>query len=137
MVKILAACGNDCSACPRHLPKTEEELKRTAELWEKIGYRDRVVSTEEISCVGCSPDNWCRYQIIQCVSEKEISDRGKCRQYPCAKIEECFATSRLFIPSCRKVCNPEEYQMLVSAFFEKKKNLDRSAEENGFCTELQ
>ena len=35
MVKILAACGNDCSACPRHLPKTEEELKRTAELWEK------------------------------------------------------------------------------------------------------
>ncbi len=137
MVKILAACGNDCSACPRHLPKTEEELKRTAELWEKIGYRDRVVSTEEISCVGCSPDNWCRYQIIQCVSEKEISDCGKCRQYPCAKIEECFATSRLFIPSCRKVCNPEEYQMLVSAFFEKKKNLDRSAEENGFCTELQ
>lgn len=137
MVKILAACGNDCSACPRHLPKTEEELKRTAELWEKIGYRDCVVSTEEISCVGCSPDNWCRYQIIQCVSEKEISDCGKCRQYPCAKIEECFATTRLFIPSCRKVCNPEEYQMLVSAFFEKKKNLDRSAEENGFCTELQ
>ena len=137
MVKILAACGNDCSACPRHLPKTEEELKRTAELWEKIGYRDRVVSTEEISCVGCSPDNWCRYQIIQCVSEKEISDCGKCRQYPCAKIEECFETTRLFIPSCKKVCNLEEYQMLVSAFFEKKKNLDRSAEENGFCTELQ
>ena len=137
MVEILAACGNDCSACPRHLPKTEEELKRTAELWEKIGYRDRVVSTKEISCVGCSPDNWCRYQIIQCVSEKEISDCGKCRQYPCAKIEECFETTRLFIPSCKKVCNPEEYQMLVSAFFEKKKNLDRSAEENGFCTELQ
>lgn len=132
MVKILAACGNDCSACPRHLPKTEEELKRTAELWEKIGYRDRVVSNEEISCDGCSTDNWCRYQIVQCVSEKEISDCGKCRRYPCAKIETCFETTQLFIPPCKKACNPEEYQMLVSAFFEKKKNLDLSAKENTF-----
>ena len=45
--KIIAACGNDCAACPRYTAppyeKTEAQLRRTAELWQKIGYRDRVV----------------------------------------------------------------------------------------------
>ncbi|MBR3246082.1 MAG: GNAT family N-acetyltransferase, partial [Parasporobacterium sp.] len=39
--KIIAACGNDCAACPRYTTypyeKTEEELHHTAELWMKIG----------------------------------------------------------------------------------------------------
>ena len=39
--KVLAACGNDCSFCPRYVSppyeKTEEELHHTAELWKKIG----------------------------------------------------------------------------------------------------
>ena len=37
MDKIISACGNDCSLCPRHVPKTDDELRRTAELWMKIG----------------------------------------------------------------------------------------------------
>lgn len=56
MQKIIAACGNDCSACPRYVAppyeKSDEELKYTAELWLEIGYRDRLVSNEEISCIG-------------------------------------------------------------------------------------
>ena len=40
--RIMAACGNDCSACPRYIKepyvKTEAELVHTAELWYKIGY---------------------------------------------------------------------------------------------------
>ena len=59
-MKILAACGNDCSVCPRYtaLPyeKTGEELQHTAELWMKIGYRDHVVTNDEIACSGCRPD---------------------------------------------------------------------------------
>ena len=38
--KIIAACGNDCAACPRYIAhpyeKTSEELQHTAELWMKI-----------------------------------------------------------------------------------------------------
>ncbi len=49
--KIIAACGNDCAACPRYVghpyEKTGEELRRTAELWMKIGYRDHLVTNEE------------------------------------------------------------------------------------------
>ena len=59
--RILAACGNDCSVCPRYIKepyvKTEIELAHTAELWYKIGYRDYIVTNEEISCTGCKEDN--------------------------------------------------------------------------------
>ena len=59
--RIIAACGNDCSACHRYVgvsyEKTEEELHHTAEQWDKIGYRDHVVSNEEIACTGCKPEN--------------------------------------------------------------------------------
>ena len=58
MNRIIAACGNDCSACPRYVAhpyeKTEEELRHTAELWMKIGYRDHIVTNEEISCRDAS-----------------------------------------------------------------------------------
>ena len=75
--RIIAACGNDCSACPRYVAhpyeKTEEELQHTAELWMKIGYRDHIVTNEEISCTGCKPENWCRYHVIGCCRDKGIS----------------------------------------------------------------
>lgn len=34
--------------------KTEAQLKHTAKLWMKIGYRDHVVTNDEISCSGCN-----------------------------------------------------------------------------------
>lgn len=49
MKSVIAACGNHCSVCPRMLPKTDAELKATAELWYKIGYRDQVVSNIVLS----------------------------------------------------------------------------------------
>ena len=61
------------AACPRYnvhpYEKTEAELHHTAELWMKIGYRDRIVSNEEIACTGCSPENWCRYRVVKCCVE--------------------------------------------------------------------
>ena len=122
--EIISACGNDCSQCPRHLPKTEEDLQTTAELWFKIGYRDRVVSNREISCTGCCINNWCRYEIIKCVTEKNISTCGSCSSYPCTKIEACFSITKSFAPECRKHCNDEEFARFTKAFFEKKENLD-------------
>ena len=125
--RILAACGNDCAACPRHLPKRSEELRHTAELWRKIGYRDHIVSTEEISCTGCKPENWCRYDVIQCAAEKQVPDCGKCGEYPCEKIRACFEVTESFRAACRAVCDPQEWNTMEKAFFEKKKNLDSNA----------
>ncbi len=126
--RIIAACGNDCSACPRYTAapyeKTEEELRHTAELWMKIGYRDHVVSAEEISCKGCSTDNWCRYHVVKCCTEKGITNCAECSAYPCGNLKDCFAVTASFEPDCRKACTKEEYEEIRKAFFEKEKNLD-------------
>ena len=128
MSKVLAACGNDCASCPRYVAhpyeKSEEELQHTAELWMKIGYRDHVVSNEEIECHGCKAGNWCRYGIVECTSKKGIKNCGECSEYPCAKISECFEVTTTFEEAIKNVCSKEEYEMLKKAYFEKKQNLD-------------
>ncbi|WP_365717825.1 DUF3795 domain-containing protein [Ruminococcus sp.] len=72
---MLASCGNDCLVCARYnkppYEKTNEQLHHTAELWFKIGYRDKVVSNEEISCSSCTTDNWCRYHVLRATIIKE------------------------------------------------------------------
>lgn len=129
MRKMIAACGNDCSSCPRYAAhpyeKTEDELLHTAELWMKIGYRDRVVSNEEISCKGCGPENWCRYHIVKCCADRGIKTCAECAEYPCKNTEECFAVTKSFEPACRQVCTGEEYERLKKAFFEKEQNLGK------------
>ena len=127
MSKIIAACGNDCSACPRYVAhpyeKTEAELRHTAELWRRIGYRDRIVSNEEISCRGCRPENWCRYHVAGCCEEKRISSCAQCERYPCGNMKECFEVTKSFEPQCREACTGEEYNRMKKAFFEKEQNL--------------
>ena len=126
--KIIAACGNDCAECPRFLPKTGNELHNTATLWHKIGYRDHVVTNEEISCDGCKKENWCRYEIISCTSQKNIHNCGECKEYPCIKISTAFEKTMVFEPKCREICTDEEYAVMSKAFFEKKKNLDDASD---------
>ena len=125
--KIIAACGNDCAACPRYTKppfgKSAGELHKTAVLWHKIGYRNSVVSNEEIACTGCTVDNWCRYNIVKCVSEKQIDNCGQCENYPCEKITDCFKVTKSFIPACQAACSDEEFAMMKRAFFEKEENL--------------
>lgn len=127
MEKIIAACGNDCAACPRYVAhpyeKTDEELRHTAQLWMKIGYRDHIVTDEEISWRGCKPENWCRYRVVKCCEDRGIKTCADCRKYPCDNMKECFEVTRSFMPKCREVCTDEEFQQLNTAFFEKEKNL--------------
>ena len=129
MEKIIAACGNDCAACPRYVAhpyeKTDEELRHTAKLWMKIGYRDHLVTNEEISCTGCKPENRCRYRVIKCCADRGVETCADCREYPCDNKKKCFEVTRSFIPKCREVCTEEEYQQLNTAFFEKEKNLNK------------
>ena len=125
--KIIAACGNDCAVCPRYtahpFEKTEEELRHTAELWMKIGYRDHIVSNEEIACYGCKPENWCRYRVVKCCEDRGIKTCGSCSEFPCDNMKECFTVTKSFAPMCRQVCTEDEYKRLEKAFFEKEKNL--------------
>ncbi|MBQ6517701.1 MAG: DUF3795 domain-containing protein [Anaerolineaceae bacterium] len=127
--KIIAGCGNDCAACPRYVAhpyeKTHKELRRTAELWMKIGYRDKIVSVEEISCTGCKPENWCRYGVVRCCENRGIKTCAECGEYPCKIMKECFAVTKSFEPKCREVCTAEEYRQLKTAFFEKEINLSK------------
>lgn len=129
MDRILAACGNDCLACPRYVmhpyEKSEEELHHTAELWMKIGYRDHVVTNEEIACTGCKPENWCRYHVAKCCDKKGIKTCAGCDEYPCNNMKECFRVIESFEVKCRSVCTEEEYESLKKAFFEKADNLSR------------
>ena len=121
--KIIAACGNDCTGCPRYTAypyeKMEEELHHTAELWMKIGYRDHVVTNEEIACSGCKLENWCRYRVVKCCEERGTRNCGECGEYPCNNMKECFEVTKSFEPMCRKVCTDEEYRQLKKAFFKK------------------
>ena len=127
--KIIAACGNDCSACPRYIAplyeKTAEELRRTAELWMRIGYRDHVVSTEEISCAGCGTGNWCRYHVVTCCREKGIETCAPCAEYPCERMKKWFLITKSFEPRCREACTEREYEQLKRAYFEKEQNLSQ------------
>lgn len=128
MSRVIAACGNDCSVCPRYTAhpyeKTENELYRTSELWMKIGYRNTIVSNEEISCAGCQPENWCRYHVVNCCENKDIKNCSQCTEYPCKNMKECFTVTKSFEPKCRDACTVEEYEQLKKAFFEKEKNLN-------------
>ena len=127
--KIIAACGNDCAACPRYtahpFEKSENELRHTAELWMKIGYRDHIVTNGEIACAGCRPENQCRYNVVNCCAEKGLKTCAECADYPCERMKECFRITQSFEPMCREVCTDEEYEQMKKAFFEKEYNLSR------------
>jgi hypothetical protein len=134
MEKRIAACGNDCLSCPRYsaapFEKAEEDLRYTARLWQKIGYRDTIVSAEEIRCAGCSPQNPCRYHVAACCAQRSIPACGVCGSYPCETIRAYFSVTESFEPGCREVCTAGEYEKIRRAFFEKKQNLDEMLDEN-------
>jgi len=128
-IKIIAACGNDCAACPRYnahpYEKTETELRHTAELWMKIGYRDRIVSNEEIACSGCSSHKQCTYQLIECTKEHGVSKCSQCARFPCQKIQDMLTRSAAYQKRCAEVCSETEFRLLEKAFFDKENLLMR------------
>ncbi|WP_088186649.1 DUF3795 domain-containing protein [Desulfosporosinus sp. FKA] len=123
----LSYCGNDCSVCPRYTA-TEKgdipQLKGVADLWFRVGWRDKVVSPEEIKCYGCLTSNFCRYGIQQCASSKEVDDCGMCPSYPCEISSKTFIQTQKYADSIKDKCSNEEYLTLQLAFFQKKMNLD-------------
>ncbi len=121
----ITLCGDDCTSCPRYLAKTDIELSRTAELWYKVGWRDTIVSNEEIRCTGCSPQKQCTYQLVECTQTHRVEKCNQCSLFPCEKINLVLARSAAYQEKCRKVCTEEEYCMLEASFFHKEENLKK------------
>ena len=127
-MKKLAYCGNDCAVCPRYTATQSSDvmkLNEVAKLWNQLGWRDTIVSSEEIICNGCSSSNFCRYGIQPCATENAVDNCGKCQNYPCNLTFKSFEQTEIYAESVRRKCSDEEYQCLKIAFFSKKKNLDK------------
>ena len=121
---VYSVCGDDCAVCPRYLAKTEEELRETAEFWMKAGWRDRIVSNEEIRCAGCGSNGSCSFKLLPCIREHGVKACKECPEYECGKIGTMMLNSGKKEQQCRNACDSdEEFAMLKRAFYEKEKNL--------------
>lgn len=117
-------CGDDCAVCPRFLARTEEELHETAEFWYRAGWRDHVVSNDEIRCTGCGCRPTCSFMLLPCTKEHDVSWCKECPEFECKKIEDVYLRSASKMEQCRKACeSEEEFQMFVRAFYQKEKNI--------------
>ena len=121
----ITLCGDDCFKCPRYLAKTEEELEQAAELWHRVGWRDRIVSKDEIRCTGCSSEKQCTYGLVECTSAHDVAKCNQCPEFPCENIESLLARSQSNQKTCERLCTVEEYQRLEAAFFHKEENLKK------------
>lgn len=121
----ITLCGDDCLKCPRHLARTEYELQATAELWHRVGWRDKILDAEEMRCQGCFVGKPCAYQLTECVARHKVEKCRRCAEFPCVKINGMLARSAAYEKKCRSVCSPKEYEMLKAAFFNKEENLNK------------
>lgn len=120
-----SVCGDDCAVCPRFLAQTEEELHQTAVFWHQVGWRDRVVSNEEIRCRGCGTRQSCAFMLLPCLKEKGLASCAACGEHPCKKIDRMLALSAEKEAQCRNACGDERmFAMLKRAFYEKERNLN-------------
>lgn len=121
---VCSVCGDDCAVCPRYLARTEEELRQTAQFWYEAGWRDHIVSNEEIVCRGCGSRESCSFMLLPCVREHGVERCADCPEFECGKIAGMYEASAAKQGQCRAACGSDaEYRMLCRAFYEKEKNL--------------
>lgn len=123
MEEKITLCGDNCLACPRYTAKTDDELRKVAELWFKTGLRDSVVTNEEIKCMGCSSHKECTYKLVECTKAHDVEKCNQCLDFPCDKIKSMLERTQIFQAHCKKICYKEEYTALEEAFFNKEENL--------------
>lgn len=121
---IISVCGDDCAVCPRFLASTEEELHETAVFWYKAGWRDHVVSNEEIKCTGCGCRPDCSFKLLPCTKEHGVSMCSECSDFVCEKVKNTLSGSYKKMLNCKKACESEiEFELFKRAFYEKEKNM--------------
>ena len=127
MIK-LACCGDDCNYCPRYtgtINNDKEALSRTAEIWYSMGWRDRVLSPDEMKCSGCLSLKECMYGIKECCEKKQIANCGYCAEMPCGKLKEMFKRTKKYKKISKSILSKEEYNILKAAFWVKEKKLNK------------
>ncbi|MBS7239523.1 MAG: DUF3795 domain-containing protein [Acetatifactor sp.] len=121
---ILSVCGDDCAVCPRFLAETEEELRETAEFWFKTGWRDHVVTNDEIKCRGCGSHPTCSFMLLPCTKEHGVEMCYECDFFQCDKVHSTLMGSYEKMINCRTVCESErEFELFKRAFYEKERNM--------------
>ncbi len=123
MEEKITLCGDNCVECPRFNADSQEKLSAAAELWYRVGWRNKVVSNEEIKCTGCSADKQCTYHLAECIKLHNIKKCNQCREFPCNKIRDMLERSENYRKKCEEVCSEFEYNILKRDFFEKEINL--------------
>ncbi|MCM1136607.1 MAG: DUF3795 domain-containing protein [Clostridium sp.] len=125
MKEKITLCGDNCIECPRYNARSKEELRAVAELWYKVGWRDRIVTNEEIQCTGCSSHKECTYQLVECIKTHGVEKCNQCALFPCGKISNTLKRSKQYQAKCREICSADEYRRLEKAFFDKENNLKK------------
>lgn len=119
----ITLCGDNCLCCPRYTAKNNYELHKTAELWYRMKWRDKIVSVDEIKCGGCSSHKECTYNLVECIKENKVEKCNQCSSFPCGKIDDMLKRSDYYRETAKKICSEDEYALLDAAFFNKKINL--------------
>ncbi len=131
MIK-LACCGDDCNYCPRYtgtINNDEEALRRAAEIWYEIGWRDRILPPDEMKCYGCLSVKNCAYGIKGCCRKKKIDNCGYCVEMPCERLKEAVRRVKKFEKISKDLMSEEEYEIFKMAFWLKEKRLKRIRDE--------
>lgn len=128
---IISVCGDDCAVCPRFLAKTAEELHETAEFWYKAGWRDHIVTNEEIKCTGCGSHPTCSFMLLPCTKEHGVAMCYECESFQCDKVHNMLNGSYEKMQQCRRVCESEkEFELFQRAFYHKEQNIHAESSMN-------
>jgi hypothetical protein len=135
----ISICGDVCSECPRYIAtETNDvvELEKLAELWYRLGFRDRILSAEDLKCTGCSKDKFCSFNINSCEHLENIDNCGQCNHFPCDRIDLVFQNTDITNERCKSRCSDDEYNKICKAFLMKRETLTE-IHESGKCKRMQ
>ena len=121
-LNLISFCGNSCTDCPRYIAtqaNDNETLNNLAELWFRVGFRDTIVSANDMRCNGCNKDTNCRYRINNCIHRADKNNCGECDFFPCDKISLAFEKGNIFRMACAAKCTDNEMFVMEKAFFSK------------------
>jgi hypothetical protein len=126
---IIAVCGDVCSECPRYKATKANDINKlaeVAELWFRLGFRDKIVNPSGLRCNGCSKENACAHSVNNCEHLNGSSNCGKCDYFPCKKINMVFKRTDQVNELCKAQCTDDEYEELCKAFLMKRQILEES-----------
>ncbi len=122
----ISICGDVCSECPRYIATKNNdllELEKIADLWYRLGFRDKILNPEDLKCSGCNKDKFCSYNINRCEYLYNINNCGECDNFPCDKINLVFQKTDNINEICKSRCMDSEYNNLYKAFLVKRQIL--------------